>query len=393
MVISETAISARAQIPQEITVPQVNVEELVKCAKGGDQDAYTELDGFLDIKLRGGFYSMGDRGPDLLQDTKLKIFSQLDTFDPSLGKIGDFNSDLISWTKQIARNVRRDFWRRQKRQPRQAELDEGKIGEVILEEGQESEVSRPRVDFQELLRKKIDELLPPYQGEIVRLALSELTPADIARVLSKKQGTIRMSLHNARMKLEPELIFPTGYRRLKTFCDESFTENHLWKTIRSGKLEAVKFLNLYYTTPEAVARYKARTNSTPRPGDDLLESHGYALAYDAAASQAEYEALIHSDFAIKSGGRIYIKPEDIKTFRAKRLKRRVPRRHIMPPHGFSDPASITNSARDYYYVCNAVGKGRIQAEKVRNRIFVIEEEARRILAERNAKKTSRALNP
>ncbi|OGH48420.1 MAG: hypothetical protein A3G66_01055 [Candidatus Levybacteria bacterium RIFCSPLOWO2_12_FULL_39_17] len=393
MVISETAISARAQIPQEITVPQVNVEELVNRTKSGDKQAWVELDGILDTKLRGGFYSMGDRGADLLQDTKFKIFSQLDTFDPTLGRTGDFSLGWISWTRQIARNVRRDEFRRQKRQPQQTEFDENRLGEVILEEGQESEVSRPKVDFQELFRVKIDELLPPLQKEIVRLALSGLTPPDIAGALGKKEGTIRTSLYYARIKLESELIFPAGYGRLRAFRGESYTQTHLDRAVREGKLEGVKFLNLYYTTPEAVARYKARTNSTPRQGDDLLESHGYALAYDAAASQAEYEALIHSDFAIKSGGRIYIKPEDIKTFRAKRLKRRVPRRHIMPPHGFSDPASITNSARDYYYVCNAVGKGRIQAEKVRDRIFVIEEEARRILAERNAKKTSRALNP
>ena len=391
MVISETAISARAQIPQEITVPQVNVEELVNRTKSGDKQAWVELDGILDTKLRGGFYSMGDRGPDLLQDTKFKIFSQLDTFDPTLGRTGDFSLGWISWTRQIARNVRRDEFRRQKRQPQQTEFDENRLGEVILEEGQESEVSRPKVDFQELFRVKIDELLPPLQKEIVRLALSGLTPPDIAGALGKKEGTIRTSLYYARIKLESELIFPAGYGRLRAFRGESYTQTHLDRAVREGKLEGVKFLNLYYTTPEAVARYKARTNSTPRQGDDLLESRGYVLLFDAATSVAEYITIHHySGSTIKSGGRIYIKPEDIETLRAKRLERPVPRKHIVPPDGFSDPALITNSAGDYHYVHWAARNGKIQTKRVRDRIFVIEEEAKRILAARDAKKTSRA---
>ena len=250
---------------------------------------------------------------------------------------------------------------------------------------QEARYGMPKIP--EPLRNDFDDLLIDYSGGGI---FSKLDAKITVIVRGGFEGR-NPRFFNLDVEETAKPIARVRLKESEKIDDESFTENHLWKTIRSGKLEAVKFLNLYYTTPEAVARYKARTNSTPRQGDDLLESSGYVLLFDAATSVAEYITIHHySGSTIKSGGRIYIKPEDIETLRAKRLERPVPRKHIVPPDGFSDPALITNSAGDYHYVHWAARNGKIQTKRVRDRIFVIEEEAKRILAARDAKKTSRA---
>ncbi len=393
MVLVESGIGARSR-PQELPKPQINIEALVNRAKTGDEQAYAELDALLDRKLRNGFSSMGNLAPDLLQEAKIQIFTNLDTFDPALGKIGDFNRDWFTWACQIAINVRRSEFRKQKRRPRQGELDESRVGEVVLEVNQESELNEPRVNFSKLIATKVDKLIvgDPNSGSqrrVVKLGLQGLNNHEIAATLGLKEISVRVLLSKARKIIERELIFPAGYQRPSSFVDEDFSRTRLSQAIRQGRLEGVKFLNLYYATPEAVALYKARTKLMPRPGDQSLISKGYALAYDVATSGTEYEAITRSDFAIKSKGRVYINPEDLAALRVKRNQRKIPRSFIKPPEGFADPILITNSRREYYHVRRAVITGKIRSERVRNRFFVIEEEAKRILAERDARKASR----
>jgi RNA polymerase sigma-70 factor, ECF subfamily len=101
-------------------IEQVSDEELVGHIRAGDRDAFAPL---VERYKRGiaNFIAAGVRSPadvaDLTQETFLRAFAHLGTFNPELGRFS-------TWLYHIARNVVRTFLGRSQRRPVPAELGE-----------------------------------------------------------------------------------------------------------------------------------------------------------------------------------------------------------------------------------------------------------------------------
>ena len=103
-------------------------EQLVGQIRAGDRDAFTLL---VERRKRGiaNFIGAGVRSPsdvaDLTQETFLRAYAHLGTYNPDLGRFS-------TWLYHIARNVVRTFLGRSQRRPVAAELGEERTLENTL---------------------------------------------------------------------------------------------------------------------------------------------------------------------------------------------------------------------------------------------------------------------
>src|ERR1700684_3958397 len=110
------------------TVPELTDERLAQAALDGDRDAFAQL---VDRYKRGiaSFIGASVRQPsdvaDLAQETFLRAYALLGTFNPDLGRFS-------TWLYHIARNVVRTFLGRSQRRPVAAELGEDRTLENSL---------------------------------------------------------------------------------------------------------------------------------------------------------------------------------------------------------------------------------------------------------------------
>jgi RNA polymerase sigma-70 factor (ECF subfamily) len=111
-----------------MTIEETTDEELVGLVRGGDRDAFAVL---VERYKRGiaNFIGAGVRSPadvaDLTQETFLRAYAHLGTFNPDLGRFS-------TWVYHIARNVVRTFLSRSQRRPAAAELGEDRTLENSL---------------------------------------------------------------------------------------------------------------------------------------------------------------------------------------------------------------------------------------------------------------------
>src|ERR1700681_3973068 len=102
------------------SVPDFMDERLVQAVLDGDRDAFGDL---VERYKRGiaSFIGASVRQPsdvaDLTQETFLRAYAHLATFNPDLGR-------FATWLYHIARNVGRTFLGRSRRRPPIAELGE-----------------------------------------------------------------------------------------------------------------------------------------------------------------------------------------------------------------------------------------------------------------------------
>ena len=160
-------------------------------AQSGDQEAFAGIyDHFADKIYRFIYFRVGHKevAEDILSDTFVKSWQ----------KINQINSPsaLSAWLYQIARNNIIDYYRLKKET-------------VALEDVQdflEDEVSPVDIINLSLQQKKIFELLnqlPSEQRDVVKYKFFEdLTNEEIAYILGKSEGAIRVIQHRAISKLK-----------------------------------------------------------------------------------------------------------------------------------------------------------------------------------------------
>jgi RNA polymerase sigma-70 factor, ECF subfamily len=109
-------------------VQEASDEQLVGQIRAGDRDAFAPL---VERYKRGiaNFIGAGVRSPadvaDLTQETFLRAYAHLGTYNPDLGRFS-------TWLYHIARNVVRTFLGRSQRRPAAAELGEDRTLENSL---------------------------------------------------------------------------------------------------------------------------------------------------------------------------------------------------------------------------------------------------------------------
>ena len=143
---------------------------------------------------------------DIVQDTFLKAYSRLETFQSS--------SAFYTWLYRIAVNTILDFMKRQGRSPVQAVEDPevvGRTGTGASDATTERLSIRPdarleREEIAEITRDVMDELPDIFRTVLVMRELEQMTYQDIADVLEISIGTVESRLFRARARFKQKLL-------------------------------------------------------------------------------------------------------------------------------------------------------------------------------------------
>lgn len=167
-----------------------SLTELVKRAKQGDKDAYGEIYKlflkqifrFINFSVRN--YELAE---DLTQNTFFKAWRALDSFSLSRGS---FRAFLFA----IARNLIIDWSRRKKELPLET------IENFPALEDPEEDFSKKEI--KENIWRVLEKLEKEEKQLIVLRFFEELKFWEIAKILGRKEGAVRVSTHRILKKLK-----------------------------------------------------------------------------------------------------------------------------------------------------------------------------------------------
>jgi len=134
---------------------------------------------------------------DLTQEILLKLVDKIKLYDDKKG-------DFVVWFWRLARNTIIDYYRRQKET---AFTDLENEGEVLNIPG-----DNPKNTYDDRLkREKLNELLDSFseeEQEIFRLRfLGELSYKEMAEILEKSEGALRVAVNRLKKKIKSNLNY------------------------------------------------------------------------------------------------------------------------------------------------------------------------------------------
>ncbi len=187
-VYNNTGIQLQGSLPERLNG---RLLELLTQARTGSDAAFTELyDLFFEKIYRFIFFRVGHKevAEDLAEDVFIKAFSGLKTLQK--------DSVFESWLYQIARNRIIDYYRSKKLIIPLDEVEhtleyETNVIDIVNLEAQ-----------QKIFIKLLKELSPEQQTVIKMKFLEGLENEEIAAMLDKPEGTIRVIQHRAIAKLK-----------------------------------------------------------------------------------------------------------------------------------------------------------------------------------------------
>ncbi|MFP3880656.1 MAG: RNA polymerase sigma factor [Dehalococcoidia bacterium] len=164
---------------------------LVQRAVGHDADAFGKLyDMHIDRVYRHIYYRVGNQtdAEDLTQQTFLKAWQAIARYKKTA-------SPFVAWLMTISHNLVVDFYRTRK--------DKAYIeAEVLANYSTSSPEQAAEVSYkQQRLRRAILQLSADEQQVVILRLMEGFEFAEIASLLKKKEGNIRVILHRALVKL------------------------------------------------------------------------------------------------------------------------------------------------------------------------------------------------
>jgi len=184
--------------------PEPSRPELVQLCLNGDQSAWARLV----EEYRGLVYSIcilfcgsTQDAEDLMQDTFLKIWSNLASYDPSRG-------ELKGWIATVTRNQRVDRYRRSSQQRNTDSIDEGWDQSETLVLAQRIADSRPTPDavavshqVGEIVSKAVAKVSPEMREVVKMRFVYEMDNQEIAHRLRIPEGTVKSRTNRGRAQL------------------------------------------------------------------------------------------------------------------------------------------------------------------------------------------------
>jgi len=163
---------------------------LVAAATGGDLDAFEELVRSFQRRVYGFAFQQlrdYDEAQDLTQEIFVKLYRNLDRYDPS--------RPFDPWFWKLAANTAINYRRRRVPLP----------VEQPLETGDEAAVARDRVEHDPVLVGALAELDPSYRLPLLLHYYADLSLEQVAMSLSLSVPAIKSRLHRARALLRHAL--------------------------------------------------------------------------------------------------------------------------------------------------------------------------------------------
>lgn len=182
---------------------EVEDPSLVEATLRGDQSAFQALVERYQSRMFGlvRHYTQNlVEMEDIVQDTFLKAFSKLDTFQSQ--------SSFYTWISRIAVNTALDFRKRHGRNPVQT-VEDPEDG--CLREGRGSKLAAPdkRMESEEtaaITHRVLDELPEIFRTVLILREFEEMAYQDIADMLGISIGTVESRLFRARARFKEKLI-------------------------------------------------------------------------------------------------------------------------------------------------------------------------------------------
>lgn len=160
----------------------------------GEKEAFGELyDYYIDNLYRFIFYKVKDDQDveDLVEIAFIKVFENKNSFNPKKSSFG-------TWLYNIARNTVIDFYRTKK--------DTDEIPESMSETG--GQELKDKVDGginSALLKEALSKVSEKHRELVIFRFIEELSYAEVASILKKKEGTIRVMQYRALNELQDVL--------------------------------------------------------------------------------------------------------------------------------------------------------------------------------------------
>lgn len=181
---------------------QEKIEKLIRSVqKRRDTDAFSKIyDQFVTQIYRYVFFKVPkDDVEDIVETVFLKAWENIDQYSSQVSK------SFSSWLFRIAHNLVVDHYRFAQNHPEDS-LHE--FVEIIQDERVEhNPLKRAKRELdKDIVRKALDRLSDNHRQIIVLKFLNELENPEIARILDKSEGSLRILQHRALKSLKDVLV-------------------------------------------------------------------------------------------------------------------------------------------------------------------------------------------
>lgn len=192
-------------------------EELVKLVLSGERDSFAVL---VDRYKRGitNFIGASVRTPsdvaDLAQETFLRAYAHLGTFNPSLGRFS-------TWIYHIARNVVRTFLGKSLRRPVTADLGEERtVEETLADPSREADPAGGilRAEAEAEVRAALGELPERTRTVLALRYYDNMEYQTIAQTMGLSLGNVKTLIHRGKLALAQKLREREERALAKTVC-------------------------------------------------------------------------------------------------------------------------------------------------------------------------------
>lgn len=172
-----------------------DLDRLVAKMKKGDRVAAGALYDDLAPKLYGFIFSRTsskEMAEDLSQEVFVKLIEHIKSFDPKKGK-------FTVWFWRMARNTLIDHYRQKKPIPF-SRFEESEVEEMVIAEIPDTDNVMSHRKVRELIKTFNEEEQELFEMRFV----AEMPYKDIAKIMEKPEGTLRVSALRLKEKIQKE---------------------------------------------------------------------------------------------------------------------------------------------------------------------------------------------
>ncbi len=180
---------------------QRDIQDIVRLARDGSQQAYKELIEMFGSSLLGYFYRNTGRledSEDLLQDLFIRVIKGLKHYDE--------REKFKFWIFRIAHNLLIDYWRKRKIKL-ESDIDEsqGTFGRNISGDAPDPLSALSNKELYDKLQDALDELPASQKEVLIMRYFSGLSFEEIADINGTPVGTLLARAHRGMQKLKTKL--------------------------------------------------------------------------------------------------------------------------------------------------------------------------------------------
>ena len=187
-------------VEQNPALAEADLTAMVQRAVAGDQDSFGQLyEMYTDRVYRHIYYRVGNATD--AEDLTAQVF--LNAWK-AIGRYRQMGRPFVVWLLSIANNQVIDFYRAQKDR---IYLDDPG---VTISDGEDPEEIAEQAYTAQELREAIKRLRPDQQRVLVLRFIDGLDYADIAAIMTKKEGAVRVIQHRALLALRKLLRTEAG---------------------------------------------------------------------------------------------------------------------------------------------------------------------------------------